>query len=89
VNSGVPLPDRCQDLPAVRRRYTGGTADHLTIANDDLDENALGAFLAKAFAAAAAVLKPGAGFYLWYAALPAPAWLGWTPGCGCGSAWCG
>lgn len=47
--------------------YTGGTADQLTIANDDLDEAELRAFLADAFRAAAAVLKPGGGFYLWHA----------------------
>lgn len=49
--------------------YTGGTAEKLTIANDDLDEDELRAFLAKAFAAGAGVLKPGGGFYLWHADL--------------------
>jgi site-specific DNA-methyltransferase (adenine-specific) len=44
--------------------YTGGTKDKLTIVNDDLDEDALGDFLTQAFAAARAVMAPGAAFYI-------------------------
>jgi site-specific DNA-methyltransferase (adenine-specific) len=44
--------------------YTGGTKDKLTIQNDDLDEEALGEFLTQAFAAARAVMAPGAAYYI-------------------------
>jgi DNA modification methylase len=49
--------------------YVGGTADAMTIANDDLDPEDYEPFLAKTLGAAAAVLKPGAGFYVWHADL--------------------
>lgn len=44
--------------------YEGGTKDKLTIVNDDLDEDALGEFLTQAFAAARAVMAPGAAYYI-------------------------
>lgn len=44
--------------------YEGGTKDKLTIVNDDLNEEALGEFLTRAFAAARAVMAPGAAFYI-------------------------
>jgi DNA modification methylase len=49
--------------------YIGGTAAAMTIANDDLGPEDYDPFLAKTLAAAAAVLKPGAAFYLWHADL--------------------
>ena len=49
--------------------YVGGTADALTIANDDLAPEDYDPFLAKTLGAAAARLKPGAAFYVWHADL--------------------
>lgn len=47
--------------------YTGGTADRLTIANDDLDPEAYRRFLAAALGNAAGHLRPGGAFYVWHA----------------------
>lgn len=44
--------------------YTGGTADQLRMANDDLEAAALGELLDGAFGAAHQVLVPGAAFYI-------------------------
>lgn len=44
--------------------YVGGTADALTIQNDDLTPEALGALLAGAFACVVDVLRPGGAFYV-------------------------
>jgi DNA modification methylase len=49
--------------------YVGGTADAMTLANDDLAPEDYDPFLARTLAAAARVLKPGAGFYVWHADL--------------------
>jgi DNA modification methylase len=51
--------------------YVGGTADAMTIANDDLDPEDYEPFLATTLGAAAAVLKTGAAFYVWHADLHA------------------
>lgn len=55
--------------PPYNVAYEGKTAAAKTIANDDLDEPAFRRFLADALRAAAAALKPGAGFYVWHADL--------------------
>jgi DNA modification methylase len=47
--------------------YVGGTADAMTLANDDLAPEDYDPFLAKTLGAAAACLKPGAAFYVWHA----------------------
>lgn len=44
--------------------YVGGTKDHLTIVNDDLDAEALEQLLKGAFEQAARVLRPGGVFYV-------------------------
>lgn len=44
--------------------YVGGTADALTIQNDDLDPDALAELLAGAFACMREVLRPGGAFYI-------------------------
>ncbi len=47
--------------------YEGGTADRLTIANDDLSPDDFQQFLVSALSAAATHLRPGGGFYVWHA----------------------
>jgi DNA modification methylase len=48
--------------------YQGKTADALTIANDDVeDDEAYRAFLASALGAALVHVRPGGSFYLWHA----------------------
>ncbi|HVK14800.1 MAG TPA: DNA modification methylase [Gemmataceae bacterium] len=48
--------------------YTGKTAEALTIANDDVeDDDAYRAFLAAALRAALHHVRPGGGFYVWHA----------------------
>jgi DNA modification methylase len=47
--------------------YEGKTSDRLTIANDDLDDTALGSFLDAAFTAMHAVTKPGGAIYCFHA----------------------
>ena len=49
--------------------YHGGTADHLTIENDNLPTERFEAFLTDALTAARDALLPGAAFYIWYAAI--------------------
>ena len=51
------------DEARARHRRTDG----VTIANDDMSEDAFESFLTKAFSTAKAVMKPGAGFYIWHA----------------------
>lgn len=45
---------------------TGGTEEHLKIANDAMPEEAFCTFLTNAFRAATGILAPGAGFYIWH-----------------------
>ena len=47
--------------------YEGGTADALTIQNDDMKDDEFRAFLTGAYRAADAVMKPGGVFYIWHA----------------------
>ncbi|MCQ2106537.1 MAG: DNA modification methylase [Fibrobacter sp.] len=47
--------------------YTGKTADALKIENDKMEDGNFRQFLIDAFAAADAVMKPGACFYIWHA----------------------
>jgi DNA modification methylase len=56
------LPD-----PPYNVACEGGTADRLTIANDDLPVEEYREFLTTALSAAAAHLRPGGGFYVWHA----------------------
>ncbi len=53
--------------PPYNVNYEGGTADRLTIANDDMGDAEFREFLASAFAIVAAHLKPGASFYVFHA----------------------
>lgn len=53
--------------PPYNVSYTGKTKDALTIKNDEMDDKAFRSFLQRAFAAADAVMKKGAGFYIWHA----------------------
>ncbi|HYH64256.1 MAG TPA: DNA modification methylase [Urbifossiella sp.] len=53
--------------PPYNVAYEGGTADRLTIANDDLSPDDFQQFLVSALAAAGSHLRPGGGFYVWHA----------------------
>jgi len=53
--------------PPYNVAYVGKTADALVIDNDDLPDTDYAAFLRATLAPAAAVLKPGGGFYVWHA----------------------
>jgi site-specific DNA-methyltransferase (adenine-specific) len=53
--------------PPYNVAYQGGTDEALTIANDDMDTASYRQFLVDALGCAAAVLQPGAGFYVWHA----------------------
>lgn len=53
--------------PPYNVNYTGGTSDHLTIQNDNMEDAAFRKFLIDAFSAADAVMRPGAAFYIWHA----------------------
>lgn len=53
--------------PPYNVAYEGGSKERLTIKNDDMDEAEYRQFLRDAFAAANAVMKPGAVFYIWHA----------------------
>lgn len=55
--------------PPYNVAYEGKTDEHLTIANDRMDEKSFVSFLAAAFKAADSVMQAGAAFYLWHAAL--------------------
>ena len=53
--------------PPYNVAYEGKTADALTIQNDSMSDASFRTFLCDAFAAADAVMKPGAVFYIWHA----------------------
>ena len=53
--------------PPYNVAYEGGTADALTIQNDDMKDDEFRAFLTGAYRAADAVMKPGGVFYIWHA----------------------
>lgn len=53
--------------PPYNVAYTGKTEDALTIQNDEMSAGAFADFLRAAFAAAAAVTRPGGPIYVWHA----------------------
>ena len=53
--------------PPYNVAYEGGTAEHLTIQNDDMDDADFREFLCAAFQVADSNMKPGAAFYIWHA----------------------
>jgi DNA modification methylase len=53
--------------PPYNVAYQGGTADQLTIANDDMAPDAYRRFLASALGNATRHLRPGGAFYVWHA----------------------
>lgn len=52
--------------PPYNVNYTGGTDEHLTIKNDNMEDVAFRQFLHDAFAAADLAMRPGAAFYIWH-----------------------
>jgi site-specific DNA-methyltransferase (adenine-specific) len=52
--------------PPYNIAYEGGTKDKLTIQNDNMDSDKFRQFLRDAFAAADAVMRGGAAFYVWH-----------------------
>lgn len=60
------LADLLVTDPPYNVNYTGGTADKLTIQNDNMEEAAFRRFLHDAFRAADAAMRPGAAFYIWH-----------------------
>lgn len=61
------LADLLLTDPPYNVAYEGKTADALTIENDAMDDDSFRQFLRDAYATADAVMKPGAGFYVWHA----------------------
>ena len=55
--------------PPYNVAYEGKTKDALTIENDKMGSDKFREFLTSAFTAAVSVLKEGAGFYIWFAAI--------------------
>jgi site-specific DNA-methyltransferase (adenine-specific) len=53
--------------PPYNVAYEGGTAEHLTIQNDNMDDAAFSNFLTDAFKCAVEVMKPGAAYYIFHA----------------------
>ena len=53
--------------PPYNVAYEGGTADALTIQNDDMEDEEFRQFLRDVYASADTVMKPGAAFYIWHA----------------------
>lgn len=53
--------------PPYNVAYEGGTAEHLTIQNDNMDDAAFFNFLTDAFKCAVDVMVPGASFYIFHA----------------------
>jgi len=53
--------------PPYNVNYQGGTDDQLTIENDNMDSESFQEFLFSAFTNAHESLRPGGGFYVWYA----------------------
>lgn len=52
--------------PPYNVAYEGGTKDHLTIQNDNMDNDSFREFLQDAFIAADSVMRAGAVFYIWH-----------------------
>jgi DNA modification methylase len=55
--------------PPYNVAYTGGTADALTIQNDDMSDSDFRQFLRDVYSTADAVMNAGATFYIWHADL--------------------
>lgn len=53
--------------PPYNVAYEGGTADKLTIQNDDMEDEEFRQFLRDVYTSADSVMKPGAAFYIWHA----------------------
>lgn len=66
---GGSLADLLLTDPPYNASYEGKTKDHLTIQNDNMENDAFREFLTKAFSAANKVLKPGGVYYIWHAHL--------------------
>lgn len=64
---GGDLADLLLTDPPYNVAYEGATAEALTIQNDDMGDAEFRQFLRDAYATADAVMKPGAGFYIWHA----------------------
>jgi site-specific DNA-methyltransferase (adenine-specific) len=64
---GGALADLLLTDPPYNVAYEGKTAEALTIENDSMADGDFRQFLRDAFAAADAVMRPGAGFYIWHA----------------------
>lgn len=63
------LADQLVTDPPYNVAYEGKTDDALTIQNDSMNDTDFRKFLASAYSAADAVLKPGGVFYIWHADL--------------------
>jgi site-specific DNA-methyltransferase (adenine-specific) len=62
--------------PPYNVAYEGGTEDHLTIQNDNMESEEFRKFLTSAFERMAEALKEGASFYIWYANLESYNFIG-------------
>lgn len=62
------LADMLLTDPPYNVRYEGKTRERLKLKNDNMNSSEFCTFLTKAFSAADTVMKPGAVFYIWYAA---------------------
>jgi site-specific DNA-methyltransferase (adenine-specific) len=67
VLMGDVLADLLVTDPPYNVAYTGGTADALTIQNDDMSDGDFRQFLRDVYSTADAVMKAGAAFYIWHA----------------------
>ena len=59
--------DVCVTDPPYNVNYEGGTAEHLTILNDNMDEHSFYAFLRDFYVQMMRVLKPGGSYYIFHA----------------------
>lgn len=59
--------DLCVTDPPYNVAYEGGTEEHLTIMNDDMDDHRFYLFLRDFYIQMLRVLKPGGGFYIFHA----------------------
>ena len=75
ATSAAEVSDLCAGLapdlwltdPPYNVAYVGKTSDNLTIQNDAMEDATFRAFLKGSYAAADAVMRPGAVFYIWHA----------------------
>lgn len=68
LTDGV-LVDQLLTDPPYNVNYTGKTKDALQIENDNMSDAAFRQFLADSFSNAKMVMKPGAAFHIWHAAM--------------------